>query len=246
MEKYQHFILTRFNYHLYDGQKIDRDGRKINTRRWMDHRLKLFKKYCFPSLKSQTSQNFTWLVQFDPKTPKRYLKRLRKYGKYRNFVPIFSNFRDYLTKHLDTDTKYLITTRFDNDDALNIKAVELIQAQFKEQDCLLINFPTGYCWQDQEHKLFLIINSKHNAFISLIEKIKKAGRKFQIKTVRCIPNHRHLGRVGKIKQIKPKVRMWLQIIHEKNLMNRVRGIPVPKDEFSVENFGLSPSVFPSH
>src|SRR5690606_22980542 len=133
-------------------------------------------------------------------------------------------------------TKYLITTRIDNDDAFNIKAIEYIQDHFAHQDLLFLNFPIGYCLKDRTNQLSLN-GSKSNPFISLIEKVTWKNQEPIVRTVRCM-NHSHLSQIGTIKQIAVKTPMWLQVIHDLNIVNKLRGKPVPKGQLDKSQFGL--------
>lgn len=238
MKKFEHYLLTKFNIGLYSNKKTDKNGRKIDDDQWMKHRLKLFKKYCFPSIIKQTNQNFQWLVLFDRRTPKKYLDKINEFKKYKPLILCFGGwFDEIIKKNLDPNTKYLITTRIDNDDAFNIRAIEVIQKQFHEQDCLLINFPIGYCL-DVNNKCVFLNGSISNPFISLIEKVKKTGPEINIKTVRCM-NHSHLNQLGEIKQVETTVPMWVQVIHERNLANQARGKPFPLEQLRKKDFGLN-------
>ncbi len=83
----QHFILTRFNILLWYKAK---DGRKVRTTKWLEHRFLLFEKYCLPSIKSQTCQDFEWIVLFDSKTPDSFKERIDRYQKEcQQLIPIF-------------------------------------------------------------------------------------------------------------------------------------------------------------
>jgi len=70
----QSFLLTRFNV-----AKCDED--------WLDIRLKLFEKFCVPSVLNQVYKDFTWLIFFDPRTPFRYVDRILNCG-FKDVVPL--------------------------------------------------------------------------------------------------------------------------------------------------------------
>lgn len=46
----QHFLLTRFNLLLW---RQDKEGGKVRTTKWLEHRFLLFEKYCLPSIKNK-------------------------------------------------------------------------------------------------------------------------------------------------------------------------------------------------
>ena len=72
----QHFILTRFNLLLWNK---DKEGNKVRTMEWLEHRFALFENYCLPSIKNQTCQEFVWIVLFDSTTPDIFKNRIADY-----------------------------------------------------------------------------------------------------------------------------------------------------------------------
>ena len=125
--------------------------------RWMAERLELFDMYCVPSVMNQSNKDFTWLVVFDAKTPSEHRERIERYRDDCVLVPLFAESRcrdeshvvasrfkgkilrffhfeaalpavqDYIAQRLDEDTKYVITTRLDNDDAIHSDFVRRVQ-----------------------------------------------------------------------------------------------------------------------
>lgn len=83
----RHFILTRFNLLLWQQ---DKEGQKVRTIKWLEHRFLLFEKYCLPSIKNQTCQDFEWIVLFDSTTPERFKERIISYQKdCPQFLPVY-------------------------------------------------------------------------------------------------------------------------------------------------------------
>ncbi|MBW4643619.1 MAG: putative rhamnosyl transferase [Goleter apudmare HA4340-LM2] len=233
MKSFQHFILTRFNVRV-DYSK-SRTG--INPD-WLTHRFKLFDQFCYPSVRSQSNQNFKWLVFFDSETPRRFQTKIQEYAQWQNFIPIYVDceFTDEINRetvlhYLKTNVDYLITTRLDNDDAVSQDFVQLIQSNFQQQEFEFLNFTSGYVWHNGKLYAF---DYFHNPFMSLFEKIHEPTIN-GFKTIIC-GQHTELSALGKIKQIKTKP-TWLQVIHEKNVSNRIRGIRQPikhlTDNFSI-------------
>ena len=221
MSQFQHFVLTRFNRGLYSKPKLDRQGKPIVADSWMKHRLDLFLRYCYPSLRHQSRQNFTWLVFWDAKTPEKFLRSIRALQTFRGFSPVFKgSFLQNVQERIRPDTRYVITTRIDNDDAFNTKAIETIQKQFNCQERLALNFPEGYCLH---HSQLYLMRHHSNPFISLIERIQWVDGVPQIKTVMG-EKHNEIARIAPIKQISSG-RMWIQVVHGQNLLNRVKGKP---------------------
>ncbi|MEC4887058.1 MAG: hypothetical protein SAL70_37975, partial [Scytonema sp. PMC 1070.18] len=85
--------------------------------------------------------------------------------------------------------------------------------------------------------LFKYLN---NPFMSLFEKVNHLTID-GFKTILC-GNHTELSLMGKIQQIKTKP-VWLQVVHDKNVSNRIRGIRVPIKNLK-NDFIIHPSCIP--
>ena len=128
----QHFILTRFNLLLWNR---DKEGKKVRTIKWLEHRFSLFEKYCLPSIANQTSKNFKWIVLFDSSTPEKYKDRIVDLqSKCTQLIPVFVEpengrhfaeiFRKEVVKrlnvNLDLDLDGNLDVDFDDDGNVNV------------------------------------------------------------------------------------------------------------------------------
>ena len=205
--KFKHFILTKFNLHIYHTK-----GEANLGGEWLDHRFEIFNRFCYPSVMNQACTDFEWLVLFDEKTDAKYKTVIKQ---YRGFTPAFvrgiQGIKGIIEGHLKEPVDYLITSRLDNDDALARSYVECVQQQFTEQEFEFINLDDG-CQYHSEH----IHAYKHNRnpFISLIEKYDG------FKTVWCC-THGEIHQVGSVKRINTPRPQWMVVIHEKNALNRI-------------------------
>lgn len=237
MKKFNHFILTKFNLARKGGVALEPE--------WLNHRFELFEQFCYPSVVGQTNQNFKWLVFFDSKTPELFKNKIREYSQYKNFVPVYAQgfgtisllYKKTILEHLEDGAEYLITTRLDNDDAIFKDFVQTIQDNFNEQEFEFINFSNGYIWY--EHK----INSYRylaNPFATLIEKINDLSVD-GIKTAQCV-DHSKLASIAK--QLNTRA-AWLQVVHQKNVTNRVKGIRklVKSPQELSDDFSIAPELF---
>lgn len=225
MSHFRHLILTRFNMRIEQcgPQGLD----------WLEHRFALFERFCLPSVRSQTNQNFDWIVFFHPDMPAVYRERVRTYSEWKVFQPVY--FRSVfdlsmvqgLASELVQGFSHLITTRLDNDDAICRTFVDSIQNCFTMQDFQFLNFTNGYIWK--EGRLY---SARHfsNPFVSLVERAENCS------TVYC-RNHMELDQVGSILQI-PDAAAWLQVVHGRNLANDVWGIAEESRDLH-ENFGIA-------
>lgn len=222
-KNFQHVILTRFNVRVnYSPSRVGID------REWLTHRFNLFEQFCYPSVLNQSNQNFKWFVFFDSETPQFFKDKVATYVTWKNFIPIYldhvltgQDIRRVLFDGLKQETRYLITTRLDNDDAMSRFLIEKIQAEFKGQAFEFINFTNGYVLNDG--KLYWL-RYKANPFASLIEKITELTPD-GFKTILSM-THDQLCTSGKVRQVETQP-AWLQVVHGKNISNRVRGVRHP-------------------
>ena len=218
-----HIIYTKFNIRVAWTQDVT--GTKIDPLdpNWIQNRILLFKKYCFPSVEKQSCQNFKWLVHFHEQTaPEIYAE----FQKYPNFVPFLDN--EHFTQRVknigagNTEYKYLITTRLDSDDGLNKFYVQTVQEQLNKirthingVDKLAINFDNGMILNYDRH--YSLVHEPSNPFVSLIEKLP------------CEPVtvivHKHGEMTTKFpaRHIVTSQPMWFRVVHEHNISNKFVG-----------------------
>lgn len=237
---YLHIILTRFN--------LPSRGRELKLRQdthWLEDRFYLFETICLPSVKAQTSQNFQWFIFFDKKTPDAYRLRAKRFAEEYKNITLFwlehegtsASIKRHIKKHADDGTQTLITTRLDNDDALNrhfIKSIQDIQPRLSQSERAIINFDDGITF-------FKGKTYKHtdtsNAFTSLIEPLSDNSDTIWKK------QHTELHTLAELKNIKQPA-MWLQVIHGRNVSNRKRGYRV-SNQILTQNFTTSLPELPA-
>src|ERR1051326_2080248 len=227
MSRFVHVLMTRFNVSL--------PGRVLADRAWLAHRFELFEQFCFPSVAAQSCQNFTWLVFFKSGLDEESQKRIESYRHYSSFVPLYVE--DALDAHtliraVDEPARgydFLITSRLDNDDALATRYVETVQSCFARSEFQFLNFTDGY---QISRKGVYRYRDTSNPFISLIERVPG------FRTVLGCGNHSFLAKAGPIRQLEA-VPGWLQVIHGRNLLNRIAGTPVSGEELAAD-FSIYP------
>ena len=225
-KNYAHFVITRFNIPAnYAGRK-NKSMNGVDPKTdvtYLTRRVDLFRKYTFPSLKNQTDQNFKWLVLFSNATPLVIRDELNKLKEeFQNFCPLFLkdeeayNFDEYLAGIIGkVDAKAYITTRIDNDDAMNIHMIREIHKYFEEhkKTNVLLSFPYGLQYME-EKKLYSNFHLFGNHFISLI----LPGSD---KTVISFPHNKLPKDIEKISlEGAKKDPMWIEIIHGSNYANQ--------------------------
>lgn len=209
-------MLTRFNV------KIDFGGGapppEPRSDEWLEHRFHLFDRFCFPAVRAQTNSDFRWLVFFDVDTPGAFKKRIETYAQWDRFVPCYAeSYGNLGAGRVIRDlappgSEFLITTRLDNDDAIADRYVQRVQDAFARQEAAFINFTNGYILR--KRRLYAA-RQYSNTFISLIERFDG---------FRTVLQHRHsdLLRLGAVQQVDIEP-LWLQVIHGRNVLNRLDG-----------------------
>lgn len=218
----QHFLLTRFNILLW---RQDKEGKKVRTTKWLEHRFSLFEKYCLPSIKSQTCLDFEWIVLFDSMTPDSFKDKIACYQKdCPQLIPVFVEpengfrfaeiFKDEIIKRLKA--KRVISTYLDNDDALNIGFVEDLQHRITTvSDGTFFYYDEGYQYYTED-QFMMQIHYPRNHFVSVVEQ----GDAATVKGVYGYGRHYYIDSIegAKIEHIKNKP-MWCEVVHEKNILN---------------------------
>jgi Putative rhamnosyl transferase len=146
-----HFVVTRF-------------GLGVRQQSWYDGILDLFEAVTFPSMRGQTSQEFTWLVVVDSHMPDAARLRLEdivadmpnlhvipldmtacRHMRHGSFEHVWDACQDYvLEQRLVTDpTDYVITSSIDSDDALHPEAMGLVRCQLQSELARLRNSEFG-------------------------------------------------------------------------------------------------------
>ncbi len=226
ISEFHHFIITRYNVKL-DGWEKDIKGNSTQGRSWGNHRFELFVRYCMPSLVHQTDDNFHWLIYIDHETDCDLVSQLQNVLRpYPSFeIRKVSGYHDCMhdiDKTLtNTQSKYVITTRLDNDDGLGVEYIRMVHAHFKPEDKLLLNFLHGHGYDMNQQIFTRIINMHKNHFSSLIEQRRNEGGHL---SVRGFP-HDNPPNDLRIQNIDWD-NSWLKVFHDRNLKSILFGYPL--------------------
>ena len=227
------YILTRFNLTLW---QTDKNSSNTQTAEWLEQRFRLFEQFTLPSVLNQTDKNFKWIVLFSSETPIKYKSRIdeirsrcpqfRAIGVAPGQSAIFGQiFKEVIENDLGDKAEGIVSTTYlDNDDALSVHYMETIQNLISTNynkiiaQTTIINFRFG-CQYFTEHKVASKASYKRNHFITLAEPLGSNS----IKTVFGYGSHYYIGKHNGIRQIAvEKIDMWLEVIHDKNVINDVR------------------------
>lgn len=214
MADFEHFVVTRFSAVLVPGQEPM--GSDL-----LRYRMGFFREACVPSVRAQTERGFRWLVFFDDRCPEDFRAEVEDLGQGL-FEPVWTRgvfwdgvFGDAVGER--SEAPYLVTTRFDSDDALARDFVASVQARFAHQESLFVNFTRGL--QIDRSGAVYRYDHRSNPFVSYVER-RSPGR--PPATVYGPHGHSSVRDHGPVLEVKAPP-MWLQVIHGGNLSNDVRG-----------------------
>jgi len=239
---FNHVVMTRFN--------LATPGRELALRTahdWLSHRFGLFENYCLPAMIEQTSRNFNWIIYFDENTPDEFRHRVEINQKKFPFVAYYTGLFEAegwarsIRECFPSDEPLLLSTRLDNDDALARDFVSRLQTAIAEQGFThgAYNFRNGLI--RKKHRVYAHRHTS-NAFFSLLEPNGQG-----ILTASSL-KHMDISNKIAVHQIEGPP-AWMQIVHERNVSNKVRGwllAPEPiKGRFAGAAVdGLTPFSFP--
>lgn len=216
-----YFIITRFNIPFIKQEGWER----IFSESYLDERYRIFEQYTLPSICKQSDKEFIWLVLFGNATPEKYrirnsqLEHICSQMKaiYVNDAETenFQSYMDYLLRSLSKNgTKYIITTRIDNDDCFHYDMVAKVKnAYLKDKTERIISFDWGVQHIDNTH-ITARIRYPNNHFTSLIEPWDTP-----IKTV-FYCDHFFAEKYTKVEHIECEP-LWLENLHDSNAVNAV-------------------------
>jgi hypothetical protein len=227
-----HVLLTRFNLPSVGVESIirAREG-------WLRDRVELFERYCLPSVRGQTNQQFNWLVYLDPESPVWLKDRIARLSADGIFTPLYR--ASVSRKELASDVhsvsgahrSQLLTTNLDNDDALANDFVERLQGADPPDEATAIYLVDGLI--KRGNRVFRRTD-RRNAFCSV--------RETWDGPVTCWADwHNLLGERMAVLEVEGEP-AWLQVIHDFNVSNRVRGRRVPPEPYRQAFSGLLDDV----
>lgn len=209
-----HVLLTRFNLPSAGPESLIRakDG-------WLQDRVELFERFTVPSVDAQSAAGrFRWLVFFDRESPRWLIDRLAPHVERGIFTPIygeqFSNEEvvAYARSVTGGQGDILMTTNLDNDDGLAVDFVERLHRLARPGRQTALYLGNGIILDGG--RAFLR-HDRYNAFVSVAEPWSNA------KTV-WRDWHNMLHKQMAV-QTDGGLPAWLQVVHDRNVSNRVRG-----------------------
>ncbi len=223
-----HVLMTRFNL-----ATPGREAAIRNAPDWLATRFDLFEAFCLPSVASQTSKDFTWIIYFDKDTPQRFKDRVKALQRevpfeayYTGMFPA-SGWPQSLQAVLGALPGTVLTSRLDNDDALAVDyMVRTAQAAAGQMPDPRIGIVITNGFIRSQHRAYALAHPC-NAFTSWLERTENPEL---LKTAMGIA-HMDAAASGPLLQV-PGDGAWLQVVHGGNVSNKVRGRRVAPDRLA--------------
>jgi Putative rhamnosyl transferase len=217
-----HVLLTRFNLPSegYESLVRAKEG-------WLRERIALFERYCIPSVRAQTNQAFHWIIYFDPESHEWLKQRIENHVEDKLYTPIFrksvslSELLGDIRGLSIIESPRLITTNLDNDDALATDFVERIQKSAPSQGKKAVYLAHGIIKSGP--RLYLRVD-RTNAFCSVAcdwASPTSCWSDWHTRLAKSMPSVELHGEPA-----------WLQVVHGRNVCNRVSGRLVSSSEYT--------------
>ncbi len=179
---YQHFVIIRFSIKMKRSTGFYNPIKKWNYER-LNYRFFLFENICLPSLISQKNKkNYKIILMISNDLPDKFKLRLRNITKQYDFIHIVPvdeiqwQLGDFLKSYCPEDTEYIVTTRMDDDDALNCNFTELVASYVGKDNYndYFISFPYGfYLNMDRKKRRINYFPNKNRLIACGLTRIRK-------------------------------------------------------------------------
>ena len=222
---YKHFLLTRFNVPI--DAMMTRQLDKIDVSKdegYLNARFAIFEKITVPSVAHQTDQNFVWVVLLSEQTPETYRERMNRVRELCPacrpvYVKSSVTSDDVIQNIIHESTMDLcVTTRMDNDDALALNYMasvhDFIDMHPNDESYALI-YENGIQYDMHRGGATTWYHFETNHFSTFVEKADKP-----VHTAIGI-NHMEIKEHMKVFLIDNTDPMWLEVIHDTNVTNRM-------------------------
>jgi len=224
-----HFVITRFNLKRKEEPPAE----------WLERRVQLFERYCLPSLIAQHNKDFYWLVLFGDSledSPEWLRDCIKKWCvECEMLYPLFCGdwrhstiggcVEDFIRSRMATEkARHILTTRIDNDDGMHVGFTKDLRIHALSSialgvDSQILDPQYGVRYHEGK-KQFLRWHRRCGPFISLLKKYHPDKK---LVTVHSMGAHTEAHKVAPIKAMDPNTLYWLQVLHDTNISNKLKG-----------------------
>ncbi len=177
---------------------------------WLTARVRLFERFCLPSVAAQSKRDFTWLVYFDEGTPTEIRDRIEGWRqRCPQLLPVYTGsfgVKEAAWPVLQKGREeWIITTRLDSDDAIHRDFLKVVAGHARPVREAL-NVTHGYHWFE---RAVFPYSSPSNMFVSLVERRDSA---LSVLAYR----HTMISKTASLRQIKTGP-FFISVIHDASL-----------------------------
>lgn len=205
---FHHVVIVRFNLGLYDSHP-DPHG-------WMAHRMELFERYHLPSIDAQSWSNFSCYYLIDNATP------FRAYDKIKRGIGSSDETHHSMERALERAQlsanclgyDWLVTTRLDNDDAIEPRFIERVQDHLAPRRMLIdtagvqLDARTGVRWEAPA--------KVPSPFLTVVEPVEDFKGCYQDQHARMGRHFEHRVFIDEL--------LYTQVLHDHNKANKPSGV----------------------
>lgn len=133
---FDHFLITRFSYRGADACSVEIDP--LDKRR-LGKRFDIFEAVCLPAVLAQRERRFDWILIIDAALPIPFRQRLERLTASHPFIRLHVyqpgtriESLGWLTAYYRRCADYTLTTALDDDDALCVDYIEVLQDHIRD------------------------------------------------------------------------------------------------------------------
>ncbi|TDR89288.1 class I SAM-dependent methyltransferase [Enterovirga rhinocerotis] len=249
-------LLTRFNMFLPQFRDTGRILSEEDFAVWLKKRAAIFAQTCLPSVVGQARRPDRWFIGFDETRRDHIQPVLDLIKPYPWIVPVWQRvingehesarlvFVRSVAEALRPDHRYVLTSRVDNDDAINklfCEAVDdyaaAVYEKLPDERDFWISFPYGMQYNGDTCRVFPLNN---NAFLS---KFERADAFPKMKGATALSgNHSRVFSKGRVFTPMTRFPMWIQMVHGSNVSNSSSSIlsALADEAAELKRFSLRP------
>lgn len=180
------------------------------TKEWIDHRMGIFMKYTCKSLKAQTNQDFTALLQYDQRSEEHVMNALKQHEPLPEnikFVPKNAYNKTLENEIKDYDETFFV--RIDSDDMYHSGYLEYLQNFEPKPDTAALINQYGYFYDEYSDRVATAM-IQSPPFYTLIYNVAEylEGKRHPVKGHRSVHDLPHE---------KLDARNFVQVIHSNNM-----------------------------
>jgi hypothetical protein len=234
-------VVTRFNMVLSAFRRPDYRIAEAAMDDWLANRTAIFETVCLPSMLRQTRRPDAWLIGFDALRRDAVARMLDILRPHPWIVPDWQTATDgrhnslertfvrALLPMLKSEPTWVLTTRLDNDDALNLSCCQTVYDHARSvtgsgqvEGEFWISFPQGAQLASGDCR---ILTQENNPFLSRCIRIRGEDRPKEATVL--ARNHKYAFGDSASFLLSSEKPMWLQYVHGTNLKNFKRKVVKP-------------------